>query len=87
MNKIHKNKNQKIAGVFKTEEAANNFVDRLNKLDNTHLSSRNCQPKKYKAVKDQKLISTPITKNDYIIIMEGEKEDLDGIDEQILFNG
>ena len=35
------------------------------------------QVKKYKATKDKKLISTTIKENDYIVVIEGEKEDLD----------
>lgn len=85
MNNIHKN--QKIAGVFKTEEAADNFVGRLKRLNNTPLSPSNCQVKKYKAIKDKKLISTTIKKNDYVVVIEGEKEDLDRIGEQISLNG
>lgn len=80
MNNLHNNQNIKIAGVFKTEKAANIFI---NKLRNNLLPLNNCQYKLYKAVKDKKLISTTITKNDYIVVIEGEKEDLDGIGEQI----
>jgi hypothetical protein len=86
MNNLQNNQNGKIAGVFKTEEAGNNFADRLNKLYNMHLYPWNCQLKKYKAVKDKKLISTTIKEDDYIIIIEGKKEDLNRICEQISFN-
>ena len=84
MNNLPNNHNQKIAGVFKTKNAANDFIK---KLKNMIPPLANYQYKLYEVLKDKILISATINNNDYIVVIEGKREVIEQISDKITFNG
>ena len=87
MNNPKSHQNHKIEGVFESEMAADNFIDKMKKIYNGVPPTSNILCTKRQATEDKKTVNGNVKKGNWIVCFEGKKESIDDITMKIAENG